>query len=468
MKKGLNAKIIIIACAVIIIGTVAAILIINKLSDKEESESPTGEVQTTDLQHVEELSYEDAVIAYQEAIRLNPEDMTNYIKLVKLHLENGHEEEAVEVAYEGIGVGKKIKEETGEVLTGFPDLAQILADIFKDFNRMDDLKQLLDELDGILEDVIFAEEADIYFPNVTASLEAGTYEEAQTLSLESAGKAIYYTLDGSEPTKESEVYEEPISLDGGEYIVKAMAQGTAEQETFGDVLTAEYTIEVSVPELTKKEMARVKELYGIVSAMNLSSALNITIKDIDSKIYKKMKGYLYDGERIVAAKNVTGFGYCSTGSGSLCVFYGDVGDYVAEGNGIYYSQEGGNQVAVISSFANGVPDGTCEARFTSREGVTITGRMTGNISDGMYDGSITVEYSSLYTMQGNQVTDSLTLIYKNGKLSKENMRYDEQSKLWTIKGNSTGEDIVIGDSNDIGFDETYENTYEDTFQFSFK
>ena len=421
MKQGLNAKIIIIACTVIIIGTVAAILIINQMSDRETA-NPTSEVQTTDLQHVEELSYEDAVIAYQEAIRLNPEDMTNYTKLAKLHLENGNEEEAVEVAYEGIGVGKKIKEETGEVLTGFPELAKFLVDAFKDFNRMDDLKKLLDELERILDDVIFAEEADRYFPDVTASLEAGTYEEAQTLSLESSGKAIFYTLDGSEPTKESEVYAEPISLDGGEYIVKAMAQGTAEQETFGDVLTAEYTIEISVPELTEKEMARVQELYDIVSTMDVESVENLQKKKIDTEISAKLQGFAYDGENIVDASNVEGMAM-NCGQGVLWLYYGDIGDYVAEGYGISYFIHENGKGGTICNWVNGIGEGNFKD-FHCYD--TTSSWWSGTLKGGKYEGKVVLEISN------DSNKSQWNVFYKNGCITKKGFEQDEEGE-WNMK-----------------------------------
>ena len=442
MKKGLNAKIIIIACAVIIIGTVAAILIINKLSDKE-SANPTGEVQTSDLQHVEELSYEEAVIAYQEAIRLNPEDMTNYTKLAKLHLENDHEEEAVEVAYEGIGVGKKIKEETGEVLTGFPELAKFLVDIFKDFNRMDDLKKLLDELKGILDDVIFAEEADMYFPEVSASLEAGTYEEAQTLSLESAGKSIYYTLDGSEPAKESEVYEEPLSLNGGEYIVKAMAQGTAEQETFGDVLTAEYTIEVSVPELTEKEMARVQELYDIVSTMDVESVENLQKQKIDTELSDKLQGFAYDGEKIVEASHVKGMSMLSSNSmrdalWDGVIYYGDIGEHVADGYGIEYCFYEYN---AYRSIACNWVNGTGEGNFNE---ITYNGawieRYSGKLKAGRYDGKVLVEQTDEF-----DTSSKFSIFYKDGYMSKKGFE-EIETGIWGTKS-------VSGDDSYYTYDD---------------
>ena len=112
------------------------------MTKTEESGNRNVEVQTEEIKHVEDLSYEDAVIAYEEAIRLNPEDMTNYIELAQLHLDNGHEEEAVETAYKGIEVAKEIKTGTGEVVEKFPELARLLVDLLKDLNRMEELKEL--------------------------------------------------------------------------------------------------------------------------------------------------------------------------------------------------------------------------------------------------------------------------------------------------------------------------------------
>ena len=71
--------------------------------------------------------------------------------------------------------------------------------------------------------------------------EAGTYYEAQTVEItcSTADATIYYTLDGSDPDENSEVYETPITV-AESMTIKAIAM----KEDYGNsnIATAEYTI----------------------------------------------------------------------------------------------------------------------------------------------------------------------------------------------------------------------------------
>ena len=59
-------------------------------------------------------------------------------------------------------------------------------------------------------------------PKPTLSLEAGTYEEMQSLGISDEGTGtIYYTLDGTVPNENSVPFTLPIVLDKGEITVKA-------------------------------------------------------------------------------------------------------------------------------------------------------------------------------------------------------------------------------------------------------
>ena len=56
------------------------------------------------------------------------------------------------------------------------------------------------------------------------SLAEGTYDEVQQVSLSAKDGKIYYTVDGSDPTVESEKYEKPILVQTeGETVIKAIA-----------------------------------------------------------------------------------------------------------------------------------------------------------------------------------------------------------------------------------------------------
>lgn len=55
------------------------------------------------------------------------------------------------------------------------------------------------------------------------SLEEGTYEDVQQVSLSSSGEAIYYTTDGTDPTISSTKYTEAILLNEGTTEIKAIS-----------------------------------------------------------------------------------------------------------------------------------------------------------------------------------------------------------------------------------------------------
>ena len=75
----------------------------------------------------------------------------------------------------------------------------------------------------------------------TFAPEAGTYYEAQevTLACSTADATIYYTLDGSDPDENSEVYTEPITV-AESMTIKAIAMKEGYENS--NIATAEYTI----------------------------------------------------------------------------------------------------------------------------------------------------------------------------------------------------------------------------------
>lgn len=84
------------------------------------------------------------------------------------------------------------------------------------------------------------------------SMEARDYTGVQQLKLTADGSGkIYYTLDGSEPTKDSPQYTAPILLEKGDYIVKAFFEN--ERGIASEVASREYHIvenEILPPEIS--------------------------------------------------------------------------------------------------------------------------------------------------------------------------------------------------------------------------
>lgn len=74
-----------------------------------------------------------------------------------------------------------------------------------------------------------------------ASLQSGTYNSVRTVSLRAANTdviAIYYTIDGTAPTRESKKYTDPITLRIGKTILRAIAEN--EEGKLSNELSVEY------------------------------------------------------------------------------------------------------------------------------------------------------------------------------------------------------------------------------------
>ena len=83
----------------------------------------------------------------------------------------------------------------------------------------------------------------------------GSYAEVIPLKLSSnTAGTIYYTLDGSKPNKDSQIYTSPLFLETGEYTVSAFFVNDYGIES--DVVTKTYVINLAVPN------APVVELYS--------------------------------------------------------------------------------------------------------------------------------------------------------------------------------------------------------------
>ena len=77
--------------------------------------------------------------------------------------------------------------------------------------------------------------------------EGGAYEEIISITL--AGNTlgtVYYTIDGTEPTRSSSVYETPILLESGIYTIRAMFVITYDIES--EIVSQTYEINLLVPE----------------------------------------------------------------------------------------------------------------------------------------------------------------------------------------------------------------------------
>ena len=86
----------------------------------------------------------------------------------------------------------------------------------------------------------------------TFSVDEGTYEEYQIISLSAAkGCEIYYTTDGSDPVKKGKLYTSSIDLEELEeadsYVISAVCKN--QKGIYSDSVTKKYKIDLQAPDM---------------------------------------------------------------------------------------------------------------------------------------------------------------------------------------------------------------------------
>ena len=101
-----------------------------------------------------------------------------------------------------------------------PENADLYEALAQFYIKTDQADKISGTLDGSSKNVL--KEMSDYVSNMPEfSLEEGTYTEVQQVSLSGNGK-IYYTTDGNEPTTDSTLYTEPILIEDGTVVIKAI------------------------------------------------------------------------------------------------------------------------------------------------------------------------------------------------------------------------------------------------------
>lgn len=97
------------------------------------------------------------------------------------------------------------------------DLYEAAIRFYIDTEQQEKISPLLDGCD----EAVLSRVSDYVSEMPTFSIDEGTYQEVQEISLSGEGE-IHYTDDGSTPTASSTLYKEPILLDVGTTVIKAV------------------------------------------------------------------------------------------------------------------------------------------------------------------------------------------------------------------------------------------------------
>lgn len=316
----------IIVLVVITIVTSAAVLSAGdekKIKDKLE----LGEKYLTEMQ------YEEAIVVFEEVIAIEPRCMEAYIGLADAYLGLEKPDKAIESLERGITVVKQTKEEKGKIIDKSDELyikeAKILIDLGKPEEAIEKLEEGY-EITGSEQIKVMLQK---YCPAVETSLPERKYEEEKNVELTSTGIHIYYTTDGSEPTKESNLYEEQIPLEKGEMNIKAVAE--SEYGTFGEVRSFKYTLNLPAPVLSEDEKALLDSLCQSLQDTDYDKVNEIMCRDNYIALIAKTENripYYYDGTK--ASDKIDGVGLKIVSD--TIVYYGNLSQGEEIENGSYF------------------------------------------------------------------------------------------------------------------------------------
>lgn len=183
----------------------------------------------------EQNNYSEAVSYLERALAINPENLDARFLLAKYYDKNGQQRSTISLLDEilDIGTGYEKRDEVYDMLLGiyesqedYAKMGEILKDcdvprIVSKYNKYAALKPEFNK-------------------------KGGAYDELISISLTGNAQGfVYYTMDGTAPTSNSQVYETPILLESGEYTIRAMFVNMYGVES--DIETQNYYINLATP-----------------------------------------------------------------------------------------------------------------------------------------------------------------------------------------------------------------------------
>lgn len=192
---------------ILISGMILSIIIIGVIIFLAYRSSYSGLVSRGN-QALSAKNYEEAKGLFEDAVKKGPEKAEAYIGLGDVYIAQ-KDVDAGEAVF--LGAVKNYPNEP---------IYRAAIEYYIKTEQMPKISELLDECkDDTIKDALKEYQSD----PPEFSLEGGSFEDVQELTLSSTGKDIYYTVDGSKATTSSTKYEGAIQISEGTTIVRAIS-----------------------------------------------------------------------------------------------------------------------------------------------------------------------------------------------------------------------------------------------------
>lgn len=181
--------------------------------------------------------YENALKYVDRALSLKPDSAEAKILEAKIFLKEGDEKAALNRLLSVIKTNPDSTSAYGEVLR-----------LYKKNEKYDEIKKVMDNASDEMRSTYKDYICELPKPSVTE----GIYLEETEISFPELPQTtkVYYTLDGTEPSRKSTEYEDAIKLDEeGKYTLKYIAYN--EKSIPSDIGEVKYTISFEAPDLPK-------------------------------------------------------------------------------------------------------------------------------------------------------------------------------------------------------------------------
>lgn len=158
---------------------------------------------------IQTQEYNEAIACFEKAITKNAEKRDAYDGLSQVYIQQNNLQKAEALFLNAL-----------ENQPGNAELYEACVEYYLNTEQEMEIPQLLDNAKDSIREAL--DEYIISTPKYSLDADK-VYDDVQQLSLETSAEAIYYTTDGTEPTKGSTKYAEPIQIGEGETVVKAIS-----------------------------------------------------------------------------------------------------------------------------------------------------------------------------------------------------------------------------------------------------